>query len=149
YRVSWQSGLPALPTPPPILLAGLGPRMLELAGEVADGAVLWLCAPAYIRDHALPAIRRGRARAGKSLADFEVVAAVPAAITVDRAAGLTLFKGELVRYLQLPFYRAMLEGSGFGADVAAFDAARGNAGGVTDRLAGALAAVGDFPEMAA
>ena len=54
---------------PPILLAGLGPRMLELAGEIADGAVLWLCAPAYIRDHAVPAVARGRARAGKPLAD--------------------------------------------------------------------------------
>jgi alkanesulfonate monooxygenase SsuD/methylene tetrahydromethanopterin reductase-like flavin-dependent oxidoreductase (luciferase family) len=55
YRVTWQSGVPRLPAPPPIYLAGLGTAMLELAGETADGAVLWLCAPAYVRDHALPA----------------------------------------------------------------------------------------------
>src|SRR6266508_358407 len=79
YRVAWQSGVP-----PPIYLAGLGPAMLELAGEIADGAVLWLCAPAYVRDHALPAIRRGRERAGKSMDGFEVVASVPAALTGDR-----------------------------------------------------------------
>jgi alkanesulfonate monooxygenase SsuD/methylene tetrahydromethanopterin reductase-like flavin-dependent oxidoreductase (luciferase family) len=143
YRATWQSGLPALPPPPPILLAGLGVKMLELAGEIADGVVLWLCAPAYIRDKAMPAIKRGRQRAGKPLEGFEIVAAVPAALTVDRPAGAALFKTELMRYLALPFYRAMLEGSGFAEDLAAFD--RGpRPDAVSDRLAAALGAVGDF-----
>jgi alkanesulfonate monooxygenase SsuD/methylene tetrahydromethanopterin reductase-like flavin-dependent oxidoreductase (luciferase family) len=87
YQVTWQSGVPRLPAPPPIYLAGLGTAMLELAGEIADGAVLWLCAPAYVREHALPAIRRGRERAGKPLDGFEIVVSVPAAVTTDRAAG--------------------------------------------------------------
>ena len=115
YRVSWQSGLPRVPAPPPILLGGLAPRMLELAGEIADGVVLWLAAPAYVRDKAVPAIRRGRERAGKPLQGFEIVAAVPAALTADRAAATGLFRTELTRYLALPFYRTMLEQSGFGA----------------------------------
>jgi alkanesulfonate monooxygenase SsuD/methylene tetrahydromethanopterin reductase-like flavin-dependent oxidoreductase (luciferase family) len=143
YRARWQSAVPAPPPPPPLYLAGLGPRMLELAGELADGAVLWLCAPDYIRRVALPAIRRGRERAGTSLAGFVVVAAVPAAITIDRRAGLGLFAAELTRYLALPFYRAMLEASGFGAEIAAYDRAPGPAA-VPERLARALAAVGDF-----
>ncbi len=146
YRVSWQSGLPTLPAPPPVLLAGLGPRMLELAGEIADGVVLWLCAPEYIRREAVPALRRGRARAGKPLEGFEVVAAVPAALTVDRAAGTALFKGELTRYLALPFYRAMLVKSGFGAEIAAYDRAP-RPENVPDRLAAALGAVGDFQTL--
>jgi F420-dependent oxidoreductase-like protein len=148
YRVAWQSGLPRLPSRPPILLAGLGPKMLELAGEIADGVVLWLCAPAYIREHAMPAIRRGLARAGKPASGFEVVAAVPAALTVDRAAGAALFKAELVRYLALPFYRAMLEQSGFRAELEAYDRAPGP-GAVPDRLAAVLSAVGDFPAISA
>lgn len=148
YRVTWQSGLPRLPAAPPILLAGLSPKMLELAGEVADGVVLWLCAPAYIREQAMPAIRRGRERAGKSLDGFEVVAAVPAALTVDRAAGVALFKAELVRYLTLPFYRAMLELSGFGAELASYDRAR-RADAIPDRLAAALSGVGDFKTLSA
>jgi len=120
--------------------------MLELAGEIADGAVLWLCVPAYIREQAIPAIRRGRERAGKSLDGFEVVAAVPAALTVDPAAGNALFKAELVRYLALPFYRAMLEHSGFGPELAAYDRApRPDA--VPERLASALSAVGDFKRL--
>jgi F420-dependent oxidoreductase-like protein len=143
FRVSWQSGLPKLPPPPPIYLAGLAPRMLELAGEIADGVVLWLAAPAYVRDHVLPAIRRGRARAGKAPEGFEIVAAVPAALTVDRAESAALFRTELQRYLVLPFYRAMLEQSGFAADVQAFDRAPGP-GAVSDRLVAALGGIGDF-----
>jgi F420-dependent oxidoreductase-like protein len=148
YRVAWQSGVPRLPAPPPIYLAGLGTAMLELAGEIADGAVLWLCAPAYIREHAVPAIRRGRQRAGKALDGFEIVASVPAAVTADRAAATAAFKGELVRYLALPFYRAMLEKSGFGAEIAAWSAAPGPAT-VDDRLARGLGAVGDAEALRA
>jgi len=147
YQVDWQSGVPSLPAPPPVLLGGLGPKMLELAGEIADGAVLWLCAPEYIRREALPAIRRGRERAGKPLAGFEIVAAVPAAITVDRGAALALFKRELTRYLALPFYRAMLDKSGFRAELAAYDKTPGPEA-VPDRLAGALGAVGDYRTLA-
>ena len=148
YRVAWQSGVPRLPAPPPIYLAGLGPAMLELAGEIADGAVLWLCTPAYIREHAVPAIRRGRERAGKALDGFEIVASVPAAVTADRVAAAAAFKSELGRYLALPFYRAMLEKSGFGAEVAAWDRAPGPAA-VDDRLARGLGAVGDAETLRA
>lgn len=148
YRVAWQSGVPQLPPPPPMYLAGLGTAMLELAGEIADGAVLWLCAPAYVRDHAVPAIRRGRQRAGKALDGFEIVVSVPAAVTADRSAGAEAFKTELARYLALPFYRAMLEKSGFGAEIAAWDRApRPEA--MADRLAQGLGAVGDVATIAA
>ncbi len=142
YRIRWQSGLPRLPAPPPIYLAGLGPAMLELAGEIAEGAVLWLCAPAYVRDHALPAIRRGRERAGKSIDGFEVVASVPAALTGDRAAARAAFKSELARYLAVPFYRAMLDRSGFGSEIAAWDRAP-RPETIADRLAEELGAIGD------
>ncbi len=148
YRVAWQSGLPRLPAAPPVLLAGLGPKMLELAGEIADGAVLWLCAPNYIRDVALPAVRRGRERAGKPLDGFEVVAAVPAAVTEDRAAGVALFKAELSRYLALPFYRAMLVQSGFRTEVEQYDRTP-HPGAVLDRLVAALGAIGDGARVAA
>jgi F420-dependent oxidoreductase-like protein len=148
YRVSWQIGLPRLPAPPPILLGGLSPRMLELAGEIADGVVLWLAAPAYVREQAVPAVRRGRERAGKALDGFEIVAAVPAALTADRAAATALFRAELTRYLALPFYRAMLEQSGFGAEIQAYDRAP-RPESVPDRLVAALGAIGDFRVVSA
>ena len=148
YRVNWQSGLPRVPAAPPILLAGLAPRMLELAGEIADGVVLWLAAPAYVREQALPAIRRGRERAGKPLQGFEIVAAVPAALTADRAAATALFRVELTRYLALPFYRAMLEQSGFGAEIAAYDRSP-KPEAVPERLVAALGGIGDFRTVSA
>jgi len=138
FRVEWSLGLPARPPAPPIYLAALSRPMLELAGEIADGAVLWLCPPAYVRDVAVPAIERGRHRAGKDLAGFEIVAAVPLAITLDPAA-VTAFRGELARYLALPFYRAMMEASGLGAEIAAYDRTKEVPAG----LARALGAVGD------
>ncbi len=96
----------------------------------------------------MPAIRRGRARAGKSLEGFEVVAAVPAALTADRTAAAALFRTELQRYLVLPFYRKMLERSGFTADVQAFDRAPGP-DAVSDRLVAALGGLGDFRAVSA
>jgi alkanesulfonate monooxygenase SsuD/methylene tetrahydromethanopterin reductase-like flavin-dependent oxidoreductase (luciferase family) len=147
YRVNWTSGLPRLPGQPPILLAGLSAKMLELSGEIADGAVLWLCAPTYIRDVAIPAIARGRQKVGKSLEGFEVVAAVPVALTDEVGATSALFKEELTRYLALPFYRAMLTASGFGEELAAFDSdkARSASPGraVPARLVTSLAGIGD------
>lgn len=147
YRVRWQSTLPMLPAPPPILLAGLSAKMLDLAGEIADGVILWLCPPAYIREVALPALARGRGKAGKTLDAFEIVAAVPVALTDDVKATAARFKEELTRYLALPFYRTMLTASGFGEELAAFDRdkARHPSPGraVSDRMAGALGGIGD------
>jgi F420-dependent oxidoreductase-like protein len=139
FRVKWSIAVPERPPAPPIYLAALGPKMLELAGEIADGAVLWLCAPEYIRRVAVPAIERGRTRAGKPAAGFEIVAAVPLAVTDDVPGTRAAFRGELTRYLTLPFYRAMLEASGYGSALAHFD----RSGETPDALADALGAVGD------
>ena len=147
YRVSWQSTLPRLPEPPPIFVAGLSTRMIEVAGEIADGVILWLCAPTYVREVVIPAIVRGRRRIGKPLEGFEVVAAVPGAVTHNLEAATALFKEELTRYMRLPFYRAMLAASGFREDLDAFDREKGKYASpgfaIPQRLAGALAGIGD------
>ena len=66
--------------------------MLRLAGEVADGAMLWLCNPEYIRAVVTPELRAGRERAGRTMEDFDVVAAVPqavvAAVAVEHVGAL-------------------------------------------------------------
>lgn len=139
YRVRWAMAGPPCPSPPRIYLAALGVKMLELAGEIADGVVLWLCPPAYVRDVVRPALARGRARAGKTLEGFDVVAAVPLAVTDDRERALEALGGELARYLTLPFYRRMLDAAGLGAEVQAFEAT----GRATPGLRDALGVVGD------
>lgn len=139
YRVRWSLALPKRPPAPPIYLATLSAKMCELAGEIADGAVLWLCPPAYVHDVAVPAIERGRRRAGKPLAGFEIVAAVPLAISDDRPAAMTAFRSELKRYVEQPFYRAMMQSAGLGDGVAVFD----RTGEVPETLADALGGIGD------
>ena len=139
----------------PIYVAALSPNMLRLAGEIADGVMLWLCNPDYIRETVIPAVTEGRARAGKDLEGFDVVAAVPTAVTEDSSAARAAFRRELIPYASLPFYRTMLERSGFGADLAAFD--EGMAAGDTERamaslsdqLLASLAGIGTAEEVRA
>ncbi|MGH2805319.1 MAG: LLM class flavin-dependent oxidoreductase, partial [Thermoleophilaceae bacterium] len=105
----------------PIYIAGLSPGMLRLAGEIADGAFLWLCNPDYVRDVVVPAVAEGRERAGRPLDGFDIVAAVPSAVTSEPEEARGRLRSELTTYFSLPFYRAMLERSGFGDDIAGFD----------------------------
>ena len=121
YRARWAMAVPRRPPAPPIYLAALSAKMLELAGEIADGVILWLCPPEYVRTVAVPAIARGRRRANRSLDGFEIVAAVPLAVADDRAAALKAFRAELARYASLPFYRVMLETAGLRREIAEFD----------------------------
>jgi len=131
----------------PIYVAGLSPRMLRAAGEIADGTVLWLCNPGYIRDVVVPEVRAGREAAGKSPDGFDIVPAVPAAVVDDPAEAFAAMRRDLLTYFSLPFYRAMIERSGFAADVERYDAAAGDVeamqAAISDDFLRALTAVGD------
>lgn len=133
----------------PIYIAALSPAMLRLAGEIADGAILWLCNPSYIRDVVVPEVTAGRERAGKTLDGFDIVAAVPGALTDDPAAAYGTMRKDLLPYFGLPFYRAMIERSGFAEDIAAFDEAAGTGDlsamqdAISERFLAELTAVGD------
>ena len=126
----WRTGFHLVGLDPrprlPVYVAALSPAMLRLAGEIADGVLLWLCSPQYIRDVVVPEVTAGRERAGKSLEGFDIVPAVPAALTDDRDGAYAAMRRDLVPYFGLPFYRAMIERSGFGADIERFDAAGGD-----------------------
>jgi probable F420-dependent oxidoreductase len=131
----------------PIYVAALSPAMLRLAGEIADGVLLWLCNPSYIAEVVLPEVRRGRERAGKPLEGFDVVPAVPAALTEDREGAYAAMRQDLLPYFGLPFYRAMIERTGFGAEIEAFDRAAGDVeamkAAISERFLDELTAVGD------
>ena len=101
----------------PIYIAGLSPAMLRLAGELADGVILWLCEPTYIREVVVPEVTKGREKAGKPLDGFDIVAAVPSAVTDDPDSAREVMRRDLTPYFHLPFYRAMIERSGFEPDL--------------------------------
>ena len=64
--------------------------------------MLWLCNPAYIRDVVVPEVTAGRERAGKPLEGFDVVAAVPVALTDDADAARATMRQDLVAYAPCP-----------------------------------------------
>jgi alkanesulfonate monooxygenase SsuD/methylene tetrahydromethanopterin reductase-like flavin-dependent oxidoreductase (luciferase family) len=150
-RSKWQSGFRLLGLDPrpqlPIYIAALSPAMLRLAGEIADGVILWLCNPSYIRDVVIPEVSAGRERAGLTLEGFDVVAAVPGALSDNRSGTYEAMRGELIPYFGLPFYRAMIERTGFGADIEGYDRAAGDLGAmqaaISERFLDELTAVGD------
>lgn len=128
----------------PIHLSALSPRMLQLAGEVADGVILWLCDPPYIRDVVVPNVHEGAERAGRDPASIEIIAAVTVALADPPGPALERFRNSLFAYLALPFYRRMLERSGWGEDIARFDAG----GAVSDDMLRSLAGIGSPDDVA-
>lgn len=143
FRLAGMQPRPSLP----IFLAALSPAMLRLAGEIADGVMLWLCNPSYIERVVIPEVSEGRRRAGKPLDGFDVVAAVPAACTDGVADAYAALRHDLLPYFGLPFYRAMIERSGFAADIEAYDSASGDVKGmsaaISEDFLSHLTAVGD------
>jgi probable F420-dependent oxidoreductase len=135
WRTGFRLGMDPRPDLP-IYVAGLSQRMLQLAGEIADGVVLWLCNPNYVADVVIPEVRKGRERAGKDLDGFDIVAAVPSACVDDPTDAWAAMRRDLLTYFSLPFYRAMLDRSGFGDDLARFDEAA--AGGDADAMQAAI-----------
>lgn len=100
--------------PPPVLLAAVGPRMTEVAGEVADGFLLHpFSTERYLMEVTLPALARGRARAGHD--DLEgFILAGPVFVCVGRdehelARAVDATRSQIAFYASTPAYRPVLE----------------------------------------
>jgi len=140
----------------PILIAALAPKMLALAGAVADGTITWMTGPKTLREHTIPRINDAAA-AGRPKP--RVVVGLPVAVTTDVAAAREAAARIFQVYGGLPSYRAMLdrEGAEGPSDVAMVgdESAVGeqiaalHAIGVTDFLASPFPVGGDSPESLA
>jgi probable F420-dependent oxidoreductase len=133
----------------PVFVGAFGPKMLELAGELADGVLLWLCTPDYVRDVALPGLRKGWARRPGGSAGFEVVATVSATVTPEPEVAHAATKRMMTGYLRMENYQKLLSASGFVDEVRTRQASdamvdalsvAGGAGEVRDRIDDYLAA---------
>jgi 5,10-methylenetetrahydromethanopterin reductase len=94
----------------PVLLAALGPQMLRLAGQRADGTVLWMTGPATVRDYVVPTIREAAQAAGRP--SPRVVCLLPVCVTDDPEGARARANRVFAIYGQLPSYRAMLDREG-------------------------------------
>ncbi len=131
----------------PILWAAMGPKMLRAAAELADGIVLWMCSPRHIRETIRPILDAALAEHGRKPEEFEVVAAVPAAVTEDLDAARDAFRSQAFPYLNLPFYRKEVGAvhpdalAGFDEKMAAGDMA-GALGSLEERFVDEYAGIG-------
>jgi probable F420-dependent oxidoreductase len=104
--------------PPKVFLAGVGELMTEVAGEVCDGFICHgFTTEKYLREVTLPALERGRAKAGKTMEGFEIVG--PSFVVtgnddeeIEKAAAGT--RQQIAFYGSTPAYRPVLEIHGWG-----------------------------------
>lgn len=83
----------------PIMIGATGPRMLALAGEIADGVVLNYCVPVSYNDMALEQVEAGAKRAGRALADVDRPQLVVCSVDEDRERALDTSRELLTQYL--------------------------------------------------
>jgi F420-dependent oxidoreductase-like protein len=126
---------------PSLLVAALGPKMLEMAGTQTDGTLLWMTGVKTIASHVTPTINAAALAAGKPTP--RIVCSLPISVTSDIEGTRAKVNETLAIYGKLPSYRAMLdrEGADGPADVGLF----GSRQQVLDQLDGlAQAGVTEF-----
>jgi len=99
------------PVPFELLASALRPRSFEVCGQLADGAISWMCPRHYLVTQALPAIAGGAKRADRPAPPL--IAHVPIMVSSDRAAVRDLARKQLGGYMTSPFYLAMFKEAGF------------------------------------
>ena len=87
----------------PVVIAALGPVMLKIAGELADGTNTWMVGPNTMANHIAPGLGRD---------DATIVGGVPVVLTTNIDEARETIAKELIIYGQLPSYRAMLDREG-------------------------------------
>jgi probable F420-dependent oxidoreductase len=104
--------------PPKMFLAGVGPLMTEVAGEAFDGFICHgFTTEKYLREVTIPALIRGREKAGKTMEGFEIVG--PSFVVtgnndeeIEKAAIAT--RKQIAFYGSTPAYRPVLDMHGWG-----------------------------------
>lgn len=107
---SIKATLPRTPRTP-ILISALRQGAFQLAGEIADGAISWMCPVQYLLEKALPALQLGAANSERPVPPL--VAHIPVALGQDRHEVMAASRKQINRYARLPFYANMFADAGF------------------------------------
>ena len=99
------------PVDVPVMLAALGPRAYQLCGAEADGAISWVCPGSYLRDVALPAMRKGAEIADRPVPPL--VVQVPVCVHDDPDEAREAVRQQFAGFARSPFYQDMFTGAGF------------------------------------
>jgi F420-dependent oxidoreductase-like protein len=135
--VDWSAHVPAGMVRPafavPVLLAALSPRMLRIAGEYADGVILWMAPPKAVEQHVAP--RLAAARAAGSPAP-RIVAGLPVVVHDDEQEARAAVAAGSAAYASSPAYQRIMAVGG--ADSPADAAIVGDEASVEAQLRGLL-----------
>jgi F420-dependent oxidoreductase-like protein len=94
---------------PPVLIAALGPKMLQLAGQTTAGTITWMTGPRTIGDYVAPSIQAAAEAAGRPRP--RIVVCLPFCVTKEPQAAVATLS-QFSRYREIPSYRAMLDREG-------------------------------------
>jgi alkanesulfonate monooxygenase SsuD/methylene tetrahydromethanopterin reductase-like flavin-dependent oxidoreductase (luciferase family) len=112
FQLSWKPSHPSFP----IYLAGLGPQMTKLVGQISDGVFINMAIPSTIRDIATR-VRAGAVEAGRDPNKLEIITKVRVSLHPDRAVARSRLRQVLTFYNIADHYRDMLIASGFEPEV--------------------------------
>ncbi len=118
FQLSWKPSHPSFP----IYLAGLGPQMTRLVGQISDGVFINMATPATIREIA-GRVRAGAVEAGRDPDKIEIIAKVRVSLHPDRTMARSRLRQVLTFYNIADHYRDMLRASGFEQEVNAIQGA--------------------------
>jgi 5,10-methylenetetrahydromethanopterin reductase len=139
-------GYPGAPMQPraaahrvPIHIAALTLGTAELAGEIADGVMLYLCPKSRLpKVHA--ALEKGAAKAGRQVSAVDISTGLPTCISDDEQAARVTAKKNVAFYGRMPFYNKLFANSGFVQEAKGL--AQGDAQSVSERMAEELMLIG-------
>jgi 5,10-methylenetetrahydromethanopterin reductase len=98
-RLAWLERSPAIP----LYLAGSGPRMLDAAGRLGDGAIMYSGVAPWLVEAALGCVRAGARTAGRNPDDLDVAIWAPTSIAPDRALARDHVRGRVASALRHAF----------------------------------------------
>ena len=83
----------------PIMIGATGPKMMELTGEISDGAVLNYCVPPEYNDQALELLENGAKKSGKALDDIDRPQLIVCSVDPDHDRAIDTTRELLTQYL--------------------------------------------------
>ena len=126
------------PTGVTIMASALRPNGFKVCGELADGAISWVCPPSYLRDVAMPALKAGAEKAGRPAPPL--VMHVPVVVSEDVGAVREGSKRQIGFYPRVPYYSQMFQDAGF---------PEAKEGQLSDRMVDALVVHGSAEQVKA
>jgi 5,10-methylenetetrahydromethanopterin reductase len=121
--------------PVPVLVAALGPALLRVAGELADGTLTWMAAPQVVGERIAPSITAAAEAAGRPRPRVGV--GLPVAVTDDVEGALERAAASFAVYGTLPSYKRLLDEAGLDGPAGVVIA------GDEDEVAGRIRALAD------